>query len=113
MVNYGEILRLKSLGYSQRQVASSVHSSRDTISATYRLADIHELYWPLPEELSNHAIQDLFFPGRNESTRRTPDYAYMHKELAKPGVTLTLLWARDVRGTWNFGSQKADSNRVT
>ncbi|TJX16325.1 integrase, partial [Tissierella creatinini] len=30
MVNYREILRLRSLGYSQRQVASSVHSSRDT-----------------------------------------------------------------------------------
>lgn len=93
MVNYREILRLKSLGYSQRQVAASVHSSRETVSSVYKLSDIHELDWPLQDELSNNAIQDLFFPERKETTRRIPDYAYMHKELAKSGVTLTLLWA--------------------
>lgn len=32
MVNYREILRLTSLGYTQRQIAASVHSSRSTIS---------------------------------------------------------------------------------
>jgi len=32
MVNYREILRLQSLGYSQRQIVSSVRSSRDTVS---------------------------------------------------------------------------------
>lgn len=31
MVNYREILRLKSLDYTQRQIAASVHSSRNTI----------------------------------------------------------------------------------
>ncbi|KAA8675279.1 IS21 family transposase [Clostridium sp. HV4-5-A1G] len=93
MVNYREILRLKSLGYSQRQVATSVHSSRDTVSSVYKLADIHELDWPLPDEMSNHTIQEMFFPERKTSTRQVPDYAYMHKELAKSGVTLTLLWA--------------------
>lgn len=32
MVNYREILRLDSLNYTQRQIAASVHSSRNTIS---------------------------------------------------------------------------------
>jgi len=31
MVNYREILRLNSLNYTQRQIAASVHSSRNTI----------------------------------------------------------------------------------
>ncbi len=93
MIDYREILRLKSLSYSQRQVAASVHCSKDTVKSTYDLAEIHNLSWPLPEELSNDAIQKLFYPERFASTRRVPDYEYVHKKLAKPGVTLTLLWA--------------------
>ena len=91
MVNYREILRLQSLGYSQRQIASSVRSSRDTVSQVCRLATIHGLEWPLPDEMTNHVIQETFFPAQLDcNSRRIPDYAKMHKELAKPGVTLTL-----------------------
>lgn len=94
MVNYREILRLRSLDYSQRQIASSVHSSRDTVSQVCRLATIHDLAWPLPEEMTNQVIYEMFFPAQLDSnSRRIPDYVTMHKELAKPGVTLTLLWA--------------------
>ena len=39
MVNYREILRLNSLKYTQRQIATSVHSSRNTISEVVRLAE--------------------------------------------------------------------------
>ena len=38
MVNYREILRLNSLKYTQRQIAASVHSSRNTISEVLHLA---------------------------------------------------------------------------
>ena len=94
MVNYREILRLRSLGYSQRQIASSVRSSRDTVSQVCRLATIHDLEWPLTDEMTNQVIQETFFPSQIDSNaRRIPDYAKMHKELAKSGVTLTLLWA--------------------
>ncbi|WP_457942556.1 IS21 family transposase [Caproiciproducens sp. LBM24188] len=93
MVDYREIMRLRSLGYSQRQVAASVHSSKDTVGSVYRLADIHGLYWPLSDDLNNQAIQNLFYPERAQSDRKIPDYALMHKELARSGVTLTLLWA--------------------
>lgn len=93
MVNYREILRLDSLRYSQRQIAASIPCARDTISAVCKLAKKNGLAWPLPDELSNQAIQDLFYPERKERTRRIPDYEYIHKELARSGVTLTLLWA--------------------
>ncbi|NLB80556.1 MAG: IS21 family transposase, partial [Clostridiaceae bacterium] len=93
MVNYREILRLNSLSYSQRQIAASTSSSRDTISEVLKLAKKHSLEWPLPEEFSNQAIQDLFHPERKERLRRIPNYEYIHKELSRPGVTLTLLWA--------------------
>ena len=38
MVNYREILRLKSLKYSQREIALSVHSSRNTVKEVVDLA---------------------------------------------------------------------------
>ena len=54
MVNYREILRLKSLGYSQRQIAASAHRARDVIRDVCKLADEHNLKWPLDEnELNN------------------------------------------------------------
>jgi len=59
MANYREILRLRSMGYSRRQVAASAHSSRDTISEVLSLADEKGLSWPLPEDVSNDDIRKL------------------------------------------------------
>ena len=94
MVDYREIIRLRSLGYTQRQIAASAHCSRDTIREVARLADEHNLAWPLDESMTDSAIQKLFYPERaSTSTRKEPDYQYIHKELAKDGVTLSLLWS--------------------
>jgi transposase len=94
MVNYREILRLRSLGYSQRKVAVSVQSSRDTISEVYKLADEKALSWPLATEWSNTDLRNLLYPEKTlKGGRKMPDLAYLHKELAKPNVTLTLLWS--------------------
>ena len=105
MVNYREILRLRDSGYSQRQIASSVRSSRDTVKQVCQLATIHGLEWPLPDEMTNQAIYEMFFPSQLDSNaRRIPDYATMHKELAKPGVTLTLLWAEYCEASYSAGA---------
>ena len=94
MVKYREILRLKSLGYSQRQIATSVQNARDTVSEVIKLAEMYGLAWPLDESMTDPAIQKLFYPERtNRSERKEPDYQYIHKELAKDGVTLSLLWS--------------------
>ena len=94
MVNYREILRLRSLDYSQRQVAASVSSSRSTISEVYQLADKAGLLWPLPSDMSNTDVRNLFYPEKAVKLgRKMPDCSYLHKELAKSGVTLTLLWS--------------------
>ncbi len=93
MVNYREILRLRPL-FSQREIAQSVHSSRDTIREVYTLADERGLAWPLPEELTNEDIRNMLYPqSKFQLNRKTPDCQYMHQELARPGVTLTLLWS--------------------
>lgn len=94
MVNYREILRLTSLGYSQRQIASSVHCSRRTISEVMTLAQAADIQWPLSEEVTNEVLVATFYPERFAATnlRKEPNYSYIHKELAKPGVNLSLLW---------------------
>ena len=44
--------------------------------------------------MTNDDLKKYLYPGRTSSAgRRIPDYSYIHRELAKPGVTLTLLWS--------------------
>ena len=94
MVDYREILRLQSLGDSIRSIARSVCSGRDTVSEALRVAEAGGIVWPLEDDVTNEDIQAILFPGKYAyaSPYTVPDYAYMHRELAKSGVTLTLLW---------------------
>jgi len=95
MVNYREIMRLNSLHYSSRQIAASMHSSRNTIREVLKLAEEHFICWPLDEAVTNEVLFSTFYPERLITTnlRKEPDYSYTHKELAKSGVNLTLLWS--------------------
>jgi transposase len=94
MVDYREIIRLNSLNFSNVGIANSIHCSRNTVSEVLKLAEAHELAWPIPAVLTNRDIEVLFYPERatNEG-RKLPDFEYVYKELARPGVTLSLLWA--------------------
>lgn len=94
MINYHEILRLRSNGYTQRQIALSLHCSRNTISEIYELSDAKGVSWDTHSNLSNQEIVRLLYPEKeNPGLRKIPDYTLIHKELARPGVTLTLLWS--------------------
>ena len=94
MIDYREIIRLKSLKFSNVAIANSLCCSRNTVSEVLKLAESHSLEWPIPETLTNKDIEQLFYPGRGTNEgRRLPDYEYIYNELAKPGVTLSLLWA--------------------
>lgn len=95
MINYREILRLHSLGYSQRRIEASVRSSHQTVKSVLERAAKHGISWPLDENVSN-AMLDELFSDKSKPIRGKryvePDYDYIHKELSKKGVTLTLLW---------------------
>ena len=93
MIDYREIIRLESLNHSISNIAVSVGSSRNTVADVYSRAEKHELVWPIPENLTNKDLQTILYPERQyRDERKLPDYDYVYKELAKPGVTLTLLW---------------------
>jgi len=105
MVNYKEILRLASEGTSQRQIAVSVGHSRDTVSEFLAAAKVHNLSWPLEESVTNEQIEAILFPERYSAVSMylEPDYPYIHAELAKHGVTLTLLWNEYVQKAESLG----------
>ena len=94
MTDYREIIRLKSLEFSNVAIANSLGCSRNTVSEVLKLSETHSLGWPIPDALTNSDIEHLFYPDRgNNEGRRLPDFEYIYNELAKPGVTLSLLWA--------------------
>ena len=93
MTNYREILRLNSQGISQRSIATSCACSRNTVAKVLSQAQEIDVAWPLREGISDNELHRLFFPEAvAPPSRKHPDYEYIHKEMAKCGVTLSLLW---------------------
>ena len=92
--NYREILRLSSLGESIRFIARSTGSSRDTVTSVLNAAKKANISWPLDDEVSNKFLEETLFPDKrtHNSSYTQPDFPFIHKELARKGVTLTLLW---------------------
>ena len=75
MVNYTEILRLASEGRSQRQIAASVRSSRNTVSEVIIAAQTHGITWPFEEAVSNEQLGAILFPNRHAEV----DWLKKHK----------------------------------
>ena len=94
MTNYREILRLSSLQYSQRTIESMAHCSRHTVRDVLQAAKEKGMSWPLSDDITNADLEQLLFPDKHKASSQyaEPDYPYIHRELARPGVTLTLLW---------------------
>ena len=93
MTNYREILRLHSLGLNKTEIASSCRCARNTVAATLQHAANFGLQWPLSEEMSDKQLSERLFPtSPSKPVYKMPDYAYVHKELQRSGVTLNLLW---------------------
>jgi transposase len=91
-----EVLRLKwAAGLSERQIARSLGLSRPTVAAYVRRAQVAGLSWPLPAGLDAATLAQRLFPSSATSaptTRLVPDWATVHHELKRKGVTLFLLW---------------------
>ena len=90
-----EALRLRAEGFSGRRVAQSLSVGRATISEYFRRADVEGLRWPLPDALSDADLEQRLFPyspGEARGSVPQPDWTYVHAELRRKGVTLSLLW---------------------
>jgi transposase len=91
-----EILRLKyEARQTHRAIAQSCGISTATVSEYVSRAKAAGLSWPLPAELSGAELEAQLFPGAVARPGRqiaVPDWATVHKERQRKGVTLSLLW---------------------
>ena len=93
MTNYREILRLKSLGFSERNIALSCSCSRNTVSKVVKKAEELNFQWHLINSKTNAELeQDLFPDNIARLPKLLPDFDYIRKELLKNGVNKKLLW---------------------
>jgi transposase len=91
-----EVLRLKfDHQLSKRQIAQSCSIAHSTVSEYLRRFRQASLSWPLPENIDDNQLEQLLFPHPQIGSphrRPQPDWAYIHRELRRKGVTLMLLW---------------------
>ncbi len=91
-----ELLRLKfELGLSSRSIAASLRISKGAVSGYLQRVGAAGLEWPLPEGLTDTALERALFPGppaAGTAARAEPDWAHVDRELRRTGVTRVLLW---------------------
>lgn len=94
-----EVLRLRfEFKLSYNQIAQSCQMGRSTVGDYIQRFEKSALIWPLSDSIDDARLEQLLFQkpqGDSYSTRprRPPaDWAYIHKELRRKGVTLMLLW---------------------
>ena len=86
-----EILRMHNQGFSQRSIAASCGCSRNTVAKVIDRAK--EMGVDYSSDISETEWEAMLFSELGaQSGYKQPDYDYIHRELAKSGVTLRLLW---------------------
>lgn len=93
MTKYREILRLKHLGFSERNIARNAGVSRNTVKRVATAATAAKIDWTAIEGLDDATIERTLFPERRAAEpSHTIDFEYIRKELMRNGVTKKLLW---------------------
>ena len=93
MTNHKEILRLKSLGLTNTDIAAACTCGRNTVTRTLARAQENGLTWEKARAMSQQEVSLKLFPAeKGVPTYKMPDYEHVHREMQKSGVTLTLLW---------------------
>lgn len=91
-----DILRLRlASGLSIRQISASTKASVGGIQKLLAKADALGLSWPLPDELDDNQLAQLFYPGTDttvSSRYQVPDWPALHQELKHKEMTRQLLW---------------------
>ena len=90
-----EALRLSFEGLSTREMALGLAIGRTTLREYLGRARDAGLSWPLPDALSDADLEHVLFPRRSADSSQPipqPDWTYVHAELRRKGVTLSLLW---------------------
>lgn len=114
MQKFKEVIRLKSAGLSLRPIATAVRLSLGAVAKYAKAAEAAGLTWPLPVDCSDEVLAQALSKPPAATTTATatatanaaaitaaapvapkivaPDFAAIHQELKRKGVTLQLLW---------------------
>ena len=90
-----EMLRLHASSLPTRQIGASLGIGQSTIIDYLGRARRAGIAWPLPDEMTDEALEARLFPeplAISKEQRPKPDWAALHRELKRPGVTLQLIW---------------------
>lgn len=89
-----DVLRLKfEAGLSHEQIAAACKLSKGAVSKYTTLATSAGIGWPLPPGMEDAELEARLFPPAPARSRYVmPEFAYIHQELKRKGVTLWLLW---------------------
>ena len=91
-----EVLRLThELGLSVREVRAATGVGKTAVGEYVNRAKVIGITWPIPAEISDAELERLLFTpaGFHEgSPKSLPDWAKVHEELKRRGVTLMILW---------------------
>lgn len=87
-------------GLSYAQVARAVGLGKGTVGKFMLLARAAGVDWAVAQSLTDEQLEArLYRPAVPRASRQLePDYAWVHQELKRPGVTLQLLWEEYQRG---------------
>ncbi len=90
-----EVLRLSHSGRSQREIAIAISASVGTVWNQLQRAKAANITWEDAQQLTDEELNELLFAkGSTQPSHRSPvNFARVHEELHRVGVTLQLLWA--------------------
>lgn len=109
-----EVLRLRSVnGLSQNAIARTAHVSKHSVQDVLEAARERGVSREDVEGMSEEAAYALLFPGRGDAgpVHADPDWARVHRELARTGVTLKLLHAEYADGCAEAGAPSMSYDR--
>lgn len=90
-----DVLRLKASGLGKRKIAASLGISATAAGECLQRARRAGIGWPLPDDLTDDRLESQLYPppeAMPADQRPQPDWAAIHRELRRKGVTLQLLW---------------------
>jgi transposase len=90
-----EVLRLKhAVGLSYREISEATGVGKTAVWEYIRRAEVLGLSWPVPDDIDDATLEGQMFtvPGAPAVARDAVDWAKVHEELKRRGVTLLLLW---------------------
>lgn len=105
-IDYKNIARLKMKEVSNRKITDSLSISRNNVNRCIKIIEASNLNYAEILEMNDVELKKLFNkdPGsKKQETYVVPDFEHLTKELAKPGVTMQLLWGNrwmTAKETW-------------